>query len=326
MASGEGSKKEEYVARVKQAFRTYTRLLIVSADNVGSNHFQSIRVDLRPDASVLMGKNTLIRRALRLLIEEEKRDDLKVLLPYIKRNIGIVFTSGSLSDAKKLVDKNKVPAAAKTGTVAPCDVVVPSGPTGMEPTKTSFLQAVGISSKIVKGQIEIISDTLLLKKGDRVAASHQVLLETLKIRPFYYGLVPLVAYDNGALFDSSVLDMSDDDLLNKFRSGVNAVAAVSLAVGYPTVVSVPHTVINGYKNVLSVSLATTYSFDRSKKLKDLLDNPEALAALAKAASSSAAAGGAAAKKEEKAEEKEEKKEVEEDFGGGGGLFGDDEGW
>jgi len=56
-----------------------------------------------------------------------------------------------------------VSAPAKAGIIAPNDVLVPKGNTGMEPTQTSFLQALNIPSKINKGQVEILSDVNLIK-------------------------------------------------------------------------------------------------------------------------------------------------------------------
>jgi len=311
-------KKEKYVLRVQKLFTDYSRILVTSADNVGSKHFQSIRMSVRP-SKILMGKNTLIRRAMRQLIAQGRKD-LEPLLPHIKRNIGLIFTTMPLAELKKKVESNRVPAAAKAGSIAPLEVVIPAGPTGMEPTKTSFLQAVGIASKIVKGQVETVTDTTLVKKGEKVSASVAVLLDILKIKPFSYGLQATMAYENGAVFDPAVLDLSDEDLMSKFRSGLANVAAVSLAVGHPTIASVPHSFINGFKNVVAISLATDYTFDQVKTLKELLADPTKLAALtAKAAAPAAgAAPAAAAKKEEpKAEEEEVNMSGAGLFGGGG---------
>lgn len=44
------------------------------------------------------------------------------------------------------------------------------------------------------------------------------------------------------------------------------VASVCLEIGYPTLASVPHTIINGYKNVLAVTVETDYSFPLADKV------------------------------------------------------------
>jgi len=48
-----------------------------------------------------------------------------------------------------------VPAAAKAGLEAQRNVVVEPGPSGMDPSQIGFFHALNISTKIVRGQIEI---------------------------------------------------------------------------------------------------------------------------------------------------------------------------
>lgn len=43
-----------------------------------------------------------------------------------------------------------VPAPAKMNAIAPLDVVVSAGPTGMEPSQTGFFQVLNIATKINK--------------------------------------------------------------------------------------------------------------------------------------------------------------------------------
>ncbi len=193
----------------------------------------------------------------------------------------------------------------------------------MEPTQTSFLQALNIASKINKGQVEIVSDVHLIKKGDKVGSSEATLLQKLNIKPFSYGLIILHIYDNGFVFDPSVLKLTDKDIIDKFRVGVANLASLSLELGYPTLASLPHSLSNAYKNVLSIAVGTEYSFPAAEKIKAYIANPSAFAAAAPApvAAAPAAGKGAPAKKEEpKKEEPPPKEEEEDDDLFGGGLF------
>jgi large subunit ribosomal protein LP0 len=292
-------KKQEYFTKLQGLLDEYKQILICGADNVGSAHMQSIRKSLRAKAVLLMGKNTMIRKAIRMHLENNPH--LEALLPVIKGNIGFVFVKHDLPGVRQEILKNRVGAPAKPGSFAPNDVVVPAGPTGMEPTQTSFLQALNIASKINKGQVEIINDVHLIKAGDRVGNSEAALLGKLNIKPFSYGLKLLHVYDNGNLYDQAVLDLTDDDLLAKFREGVNNIAAIGLAIGYPTIASLPHSVINGYNNLLALSIETKYSFPASEKIKAFLADPSAFAAAAPVAAAPAAASKAPAAPAKKVE-------------------------
>merc|ERR1711872_1191513 len=182
----------------------------------------------------------------------EVNPDLERLLPFIKMNVGFVFTKEDLIDVRDMLLANNVKAPAKAGALAPLDVIVPSQNTGMGPEKTSFFQALSIPTKITKGTIEIINDVELIK------------------------------------------------------AGVANVAAVSLAISYPTIASVPHSVVSGMKNLLAVAAVTDISFKEAETLKEFLADPSKFAAAAAAApAAGGAAPAAAAAKEPEPESEEE---------------------
>jgi len=297
--------KANYFTKLTTLLDEYPKCFIVGADNVGSKQMQEIRIALRGQAIVLMGKNTMMRKAIRGHLETNP--NLERLLPHIKQNVGFVFTKEELVHVRDLLLANKVRAPAKAGAIAPLDVVVPAQNTGMGPEKTSFFQALSIPTKITKGTIEIIQDVPLIKTGDKVGMSESTLLNMLKISPFTYGLVVQKVYDSGTVFDPEILDITDEDLIKKFQSGIANVAALSLAIGYPTVASVPHSVVNGMKNLLAVAAATDITFKEAETLKAFLADPSAFAAAAPAAAAPAAdaAPAAAAAKEESEEEEDD---------------------
>ena len=76
----------------------------------------------------------------------------------------------------------------------------------------------------------------------------------------------------------------------------------------------PHSVINGFKNVAAVAVETNITFPQVEQLKDYLENPEAFASLAPAASDVAAAAPAEEAKEEEKEEEEEESDDDMGFG------------
>merc|ERR1712243_24929 len=281
----------------------YPKCFIVGADNVGSKQMQEIRIALRGQAIVLMGKNTMMRKAIRGHLSQNPK--LERLLPHIKQNVGFVFTKEELVHVRDLLLANKVKAPAKAGAIAPLDVVVPAQNTGMGPEKTSFFQALSIPTKITKGTIEIIQDVHIIKKEDKVGASEATLLNVLKISPFTYGLIIQKVYDSGSVFSPEILDITDDDIKDMFMSGVRNVASVCLQIGYPTMASAPHSIANGMKNLLAVAAVTEITFKEAEQLKEFLADPSKFAAAAPVAAAAEAAPAAAAKVEEEEEEEDD---------------------
>jgi len=85
-----------------------------------------------------------------------------------------------------------------------------------------------------------------------------------------------------------------------------------LSIGYPTVASAPHSVINGFKNLLAIAAATEIEFKEAKSVKEYLKDPSKF--IAAAAPVAAAAAPAAAKKEEKKAESEHESDDDMGFG------------
>lgn len=304
--STKAQKKQLYDKKLCSLLNEYSKVLIVAADNVGSNQLQNIRKGLRGESVILMGKNTLIRRCIKIHAENTGNKNYLNLLPLLVGNVGLIFTKGDLKEVSEEVAKYKVGAPARVGLVAPIDVVVPPGNTGLDPSQTSFFQVLNIPTKINKGTVEIITPVELIKKGDKVGSSEAALLAKLGIRPFSYGLVVLSVYDNGSVFSPEVLDLTEDDLVERFAAGVSMVASLSLALSYPTLAAAPHMFINAYKNVLAVAVATEYTFPQAEKVKEYLKDPSKFAvAAAPVVAAETAAAPVAAKEEEKAEPAEE---------------------
>jgi len=310
---GRTANKAGYFDKLKGLLEEYRSIFIVTVDNVSSQQMHEIRGALRGEGVVLMGKNTMVRRAIKGFLGDTP--EYERLLPHVKGNVGFVFTNGDLKTVRDKILANKVAAPARAGAVAPADVYVPAGNTGMEPGKTSFFQALGVPTKIARGTIEITTDLKLVEAGSKVGASEATLLNMLNISPFTYGMGISQVYDQGNTFPPSVLDIEESQLLKAFSTAVNTIACISLAANFPTLPSVIHSIVNSYKNVLAVAVETEYSWPEIEQLKDRIANPDQYAGAAVEETSTEAPKEEAAKEEEKEEEAEESGDE-----GFGGLF------
>jgi large subunit ribosomal protein LP0 len=304
-------RKTAYWKKLNAALDEYKNILVIGVDFVGSKQMQQVRIALRGKGVVVMGKNTIIRKVFRERME--KNPSLEGLLPYIYGNIGFVFTNGDLNSLRQLVTANKVPAGAKAGVIAPADVVIPPGPTGLDPGQTSFFQTLNIGTKIVKGSIEMTVASKVCTKGEKITTSAVALLNKLNIRPFEYGITVETVYENGATYSVKVLDMSDNDLVNMFTSAAGRVAAISFALGYINQVTLPHSFGRAFRMICAIALETDYDFDELKAVKEAIANPGTAAPVAEAKSSAAPVA-----KAPEPEPEEEAAPAVDLFGGGGG--------
>jgi len=265
------SKKLEYMNRLIALMEEYPRVLLATCDNIGSSHMQDIRLSLRGRGVLLMGKNTLMRKALRLKLAEHP--EWESLIYAIKGNVGLVFTHEKLQEIQSKLLESRVPAVAKAGIIAPEVVILPKQVTTLEPTKTNFFAALDIATKITRGCVEILNDVKLCEEGKKVGSSEAALLAMLDIKPFTYGLRLTTVYDDGCAFDSKLLKKTPEDLYKALGQGIGNVAALSLALHYPTLPAFPHAVSNAFKNLVAITLETSYSFKQADELKKRVENP-----------------------------------------------------
>jgi large subunit ribosomal protein LP0 len=296
-------KKAAYMQRFVDLLETFPRAVLVTVDNIGSHHMQKIRVGLRGRAVLMLGKNTLMRKAVKDNLA--KHPEWETLLQVIKYNVGFVFTHENLSELREKLLESRVPAQAKAGIFAPQDVVIPKQITTLEPTKTTFFAALDIPTRITKGCVEILSDVNLCKEGEKVGSSEAALLQMLDLRPFTYGLKLINVFDEGFVYPARLLSTNTGDLYKAFASGVANVAALSLGLGFPTLPAFPHVVLNAYKNLVAIALGTDYLFDQAKALKERVENPDAFVSAPTAATTTTTVAPVAAAPAEPSSEEEE---------------------
>jgi len=147
-----------------------------------------------------------------------------------------------------------------------------------------------MSTKINKGQIEITKEYKVCITGKKIGNSEVALLEKMNLKPFFYGMKVISAYDDGSILNADIVSLSTNDILGKFSEGVRNLTAISLQTGIPSEVAVPHLIVDAFKNLAAIGLAANIQF--------------------KQLSAASSAGSAPAKSAPKTEAKKEEKKPE----------------
>mmetsp|Transcript_25816 Transcript_25816/g.51779 ORF Transcript_25816/g.51779 Transcript_25816/m.51779 type:complete len:305 (+) Transcript_25816:1538-2452(+) len=246
-------------------FSKYDRIIMVKADNVGSQQLQKCRKALSKNSILILGKNTIIKKVLKKQVS--KKPGLKNIFPYVSGNIGFIFTKMNPLEVKEILSSNKIPAHAKVGQIAQSDVKIPSGPTGIAPDGTPFFQALNIPTKISRGQIEIQEEVKIISSGKPVQNSEVALLQKLNIIPFSYELEIKLIFDKDEYYDPSVLEISGEKIKSLFKKKIRELSYISKKIGYPIWGSLEHSVKTNVASFFSIGIAAGFK-DFKKK------NPE----------------------------------------------------
>ena len=312
--------KQEYENKINSLIDQYARIMFVTIENVRSQQIHNIRRELRGKAVLVMGKKTLQRkivanRAARADASENDKAffEKATKMELLRYNTGLLFTNEDAASICELLEKHRIQAPARVGAIAPVDVVVPAGNTGLEPTMTSFFQALNIATKITKGTVDILNDKQVISTGDKVDNSTAQLLAKLKIFPFFYRMEVKSMWDRGVVFDAADLSITETVVEQLLINGIQNISALSLGAGIPTEASLPIAVVDAFKKLVAASIATSYDFSEYGAGQAIKDAREGKLVAAAPAAAAAAAPAAAAKPAAKPESSDDDDDM-------GGLF------
>lgn len=253
-------RKELLFTRTMHLFQFYHQFIIINLTNITSLQLQTVKQHWHGQAEFLFGKNTTINKALRAI----GRDDIAAR---VAGNVAFVFTNGDVRAIKQIVDAHERHTYAKVGAIAQSDVWIEKKVTNMGPDKTSFFQALGISTKITKGKVEITQNSKALTAGEKVTPSQANLLAIMDIQPFVYAIRMECVYGDRQFYEPWIVDVKEEDVRESMVGAVRAAAALALATGTRARVTVPFDLRNALRQVVAVSLATGYSVDLAEMFK-----------------------------------------------------------
>jgi large subunit ribosomal protein L10 len=189
-----------------------------------------MRRELHGSAAVRMSRNTLTNRAL-----EEVDDGVEELTEYVSGQVALVGTNDNPFGLFKQLEASKTPAPINAGEVAPNDIVIPEGDTGVDPGPfVGELQTVGAAARIQDGSIKVTEDSTVLEEGEVVDDDLANVLVELGIEPKEVGLDLRAVYSEGVLFEPDELELDVDEYREDIRSAAAAARNLSVNAAYPT--------------------------------------------------------------------------------------------
>ncbi len=172
---------------------------IADITGLPSNLMHKIRAKLRGKVFIKVAKKNIIRKAF-------EGTEFEKLIKHLEGQPALIFADYDAFEVFRDIDKLKEPAPIKAGQVAPKDIVVPAGGTGLPPGPAiGELQKAGIPAKIEKGQIAVLKDTVVAKAGEVVKPEVAAALNLLGIYPVEKGLEVIAIYQEGLVFTRDVL-------------------------------------------------------------------------------------------------------------------------
>ena len=222
--------KQEEVDELVDFIESYASVGIVGVAGIPSRQLQNMRRDLHGSAEVRMSRNTLTRRAL-----EDVGDGLGGLTEFVSGQVALIGTNDNPFGLYQQLEASKTPAPINAGEVAPNDIVIPEGDTGIDPGPfVGELQQVGAEARIMDGSIKVTADSTVLETGEEVSDELANVLGELGIEPKEVGLDLRSVYSEGILFEPDELAIDVDEYRADVQSAAAAARNLSVNAAYPT--------------------------------------------------------------------------------------------
>ncbi|MFC7133376.1 MULTISPECIES: 50S ribosomal protein L10 [Salinibaculum] len=227
--------KREEVDAIVDFLDAYDSVGVVDITGIPSQQLQDMRRNLHGTAELRVSRNTLLVRAL-----DWADEGLEDLTDYVSGQVGLIGTNDNPFSLYQELEASKTSAPINAGEVAPNDVVIPEGDTGVDPGPfVGELQAVGANARIQEGSIQVLEDSTVLDAGEEVDADLANVLAELGIEPKEVGLDLRSVFGDGVLFEPEDLELDID----AYRDDISAAAGrgrnLAINASFPTTATVP---------------------------------------------------------------------------------------
>jgi large subunit ribosomal protein L10 len=245
-------KKEAAVKNIEALFKKYPIFAIADLKGLKASQLQVLKKKFKSDLEIHVAKNRLTKRALENLAK--KHFKAEEIIKYLTGPNAFVFSNKNPFSLYLMFEKNKVESAASPGDIAPNDIVVSAGNTGLQPGPIlSKFGAAKIQTKIQDGSIWIAKDTVAAKKGDTISADVADLLGKLGLKPLMVGLKLRMAYDSGVI-PGDILCINLDEYKANMRLAAQYAVNLSVNAVYPTKETAPLLIAKAYRQAKSLAV------------------------------------------------------------------------
>jgi len=195
--------KKDTVSQLEKAIKSHRVVGVINISAIPSKQLQNIKRKLKGQVEIKVARSNLIVKAL-------DKAGIKGMEEHVKGPSGVVYTNLNPFQLEKLIYGCKTNAPVKPGGIAPFDLIVPAGETGLSAGPViGDMQAAGIKAKIQGGKIVVSADSLLVKKGgvvnDKVAAA----LARLGVEPMEIVLRVVAAHEGGTVYPYGIIHVDE---------------------------------------------------------------------------------------------------------------------
>jgi large subunit ribosomal protein L10 len=258
-------RKAQRVDDLSNLINEYNVVAFASLNKVRAAQLQELAKRFRSEIFMKVSKNILVKRALK----QSNKPNIQDLTEHLKGSNTLLFTNMSPFTLSLTLEKNKIRTTAKAGDIAPEDIIISAGNTGLPPGPAiSELNDAGIRTRIEAGSVWVIRETTVANKGEEIQPRIASVLSKLDIRPLEVGLRVVAAYEDGLVFSTDQLLPDIEALRIQFADAAIHAHNLAMASFYPTSQTIESLLQLAHLNARN--LAVNASYPTSATITDIL--------------------------------------------------------
>jgi len=269
-------KKRKEIEEILTLIKDYKVLAIANLEKLPAFNLMKIKSQLRGKIILKFTKKRLIKRAF----DESKNEMLISLKSKLEGIPAIMFTNENPFKLFQLLKKSKTPAPAKTGDIAPKEVIIPEGPTEFTPGPViGELGIMGIKTSVENGKVVIKSSKVLVKEGEKIGSKQADLMSKLGMQPMEVGLNIILTYENGEVLERNILDVDQEVIFAEVQKAISESMALAINLSYITHETTPLLLKKGELEAISLKREYEKStppekIQEEKTVQDITSNEE----------------------------------------------------
>ncbi len=244
--------KEEKVEEFRQKIEEHPVVGILDMHNLPSRQLQEMKKDMKEFADIKMSRKTLMD----LAIDNASKEGVEQLEENDAIQPAFIFSEKDPFQLYRLLQENKTSAAAQGGEVAPNDIEVSEGDTGIGPgPMLGKLQQAGLNVQVDDGSIHVQQAGVIVEQGEVITGEDAEILNQMGIEPLEIGLDLDVVLSEGELFEAEDLDIDVEEYTDNVEFAASRAFNLAVNAGYTTERTAPTVISQAVTKARNLSIS-----------------------------------------------------------------------
>jgi large subunit ribosomal protein L10 len=249
-------KKQLMYQELQELPKKYNVVALSKMNKVRATQLMTLRKKFHDQINIKIIKNKVAQRAFEKVSNIPGIEDLSKEL---EGQCALMFTDLSPFKLNLIFSENKVFLPAKGGDIAPKDITIPAGNTGIPPGPVlSEFKEAKVQTKIDQGSIAVTKDTKVAKSGDVISQKLASLMSKLDIKPIEAGVLVNYAISEGLQFREKDLTLDVKEYVEELQLSYSSALNLAIELIYFAPETISSILSLAYQKSLNVALKAGY--------------------------------------------------------------------